>query len=131
MNCLSIMENTRQLVEKINQLFVEGNMERFMDYLAEDVVWEMFISSSGHTTINGKKELFNMDSSGMPAHTGFEFGTIVIEGNVASVQGTSTGKLNDGGAYKGYFCDVYHFRDDKIAKIESYIIDNRKVNGPN
>jgi len=131
MRCLSVMENTRQLVEKINQLFVEGNMESFMDYLAEDVVWEMFTSSSGHTTINGKKEVFNMDGSGMPEHTSFEFGTIVIEGDVASVQGVSEGKLSDGGAYKGYFCDVYHFRDSKIAKIESYVIDNRKIKGSN
>ncbi len=120
------MENIRQLVEKINRLFVEGNMEGFMDYLAENVVWEMYTSSSGHTIINGKKEVFDMDGSDMPEHTSFEFGTIVIEGDKASVQGQSTGKLQDGTEYKGHFCDVYHFRDNKISKIESYVIDNRK-----
>ncbi|RYF21939.1 MAG: nuclear transport factor 2 family protein [Flavobacteriales bacterium] len=119
------MENTKQLIEKINQLFVEGNMESFLDYLAEDVIWEMYTSSTGRSVMNGKKEILGMDGSGMPEHTGFEFGTIVIEGNVASVQGTSTGKFKDGGEYKGYFCDVYHFQGDKIAKIESYVIDNR------
>lgn len=121
------MENTRKLVEKINTLFEEGNMESFMDYLADDVVWEMFTSSSGHTTMNGKKEVFDMDNSGMPEHTGFEFGTIVVEGETASVQGKSTGKLKDGAEYNGHFCDVYHFRNNKIVKIESYVIDSRKI----
>jgi len=120
------MENTRQLVEKINALFVEGNMESFMDYLAEDIVWEMFTSSSGHTVMNGKKEVRDMDGSDMPEHTNFEFGTVVIEGETASVQGKSTGKLKDGTEYHGHFCDVYHFRNNKIAKIESYVIDSRQ-----
>ncbi|NGM65143.1 nuclear transport factor 2 family protein [Sphingobacterium sp. SGR-19] len=120
------MENTRQLVERINALFVEGNMESFMDYLAEDVIWEMFTSSSGHTVLHGKKEVSEMDGSDMPEHTGFEFGTIVVDGETASVQGKSTGKLKDGTDYHGHFCDVYHFRNNKIAKIESYVIDSRK-----
>ena len=125
--CLLDMENTRQLIEKINQFFVEGNMEGFLDYLAEDVIWEMYTSSSGHTLMNGKNAILNMDGSGMPEHTGFEFGTVVIEANVASVQGKSTGKLENGEQYIGHFCDVYHFKDRKIIKIESYVIDNRKI----
>lgn len=121
------MGNTKELIQKINQLFVDGRMEEFMDYLSEDVVWEMYTSSSGRTIMNSKKEVWDMDGSGMPEHTGFEFGTTVIEGNIASVQGVSTGKLKDGGEYEGYFCDVYHFKDDKIVKIQSYVIDNRKL----
>lgn len=120
------MNNTKQLVEKINQIFVEGNMEHFMDYLTDDVVWTMYTSASGANVMNGKKEVWEMDSNGMPEHIGFEFGTVIVEGNKASVQGASTGKLKGGGAYKGHFCDVYHFNDDsKIMRIESYVIDNR------
>lgn len=105
---------------------MDGEMESFMDYLAEDVVWDMYTSSAGHTKMNGKQEVWNMDGSGMPEKMAFKFGTVVAEGNVASVQGTATGKLKDGGDYHGHFCDVYHFRDGKIEKIQSYVIDNKK-----
>lgn len=120
------MATTKELVEQINSLFMENKMEAFMDYLAEDVIWDMYTSSSGHHTFNGLAEIANMDGGDFPEQTDFQFTTIVIEGNVASVQGTNTGKLADGKDYSSNFCDVYHFEENKIVKISSYVIDNRK-----
>ena len=121
-----IMATTKELIEQINRLFTEGRMEAFMDYLAEDVVWEMYTSSSGHTTFNGMAEIRQMDGSDMPEHTNFRFGTIVIEGDRASVQGSSTNKKADGTEYESNFCDIYQFKDDKIVKMSSYVVDNIK-----
>jgi uncharacterized protein len=118
------MKSTKEKIEEINQLFVEGTMERFMDCLSDNVIWEMY-TSSGNMVMNGKSEVEKMDGSNMPEHTSFEFSTVVVEGDVASVQGKSTGKRRDGTEYVGYFCDVYHFEGDKVAKIVSYVIDNK------
>jgi len=120
------METTKELIAQINLLFTENRMEAFMDYLAEDVVWDMYSASSGHTTFNGIAEISQMDGSNMPQHTDFHFSTIVIEGDKASVQGSSTSKKKDGTEYESYFCDVYHFKNDKIVKMSSYVIDNAK-----
>lgn len=120
------MKSTKEKIEEINKLFVDGDMERFMDYLADDVVWEMY-TSSGNMVMNGKSEVENMDGSDMPEHTSFEFSNVVIEGDIASVQGKSTGNGKDGTEYIGYFCDVYYFNDDKISKIVSYVIDNKSL----
>lgn len=120
------MATTKELIEQINLLFTENRMEAFMDYLAEDVVWDMYSASSGHTTFNGIAEINQMNGSSMPQHTNFQFSTIVIEGDIASVQGSSTSKRKDDSEYETNFCDVYHFKNDKIVKMSSYVIDNAK-----
>src|SRR5690606_16372295 len=99
------MAATKELIEQINRLFTENRMDAFMDYLAEDVVWEMYTSSSGHTTFNGIEDISQMDGSDMPEHTNFRFSTIVIEGDRASVQGSSTNRKADGTVYESNFCD--------------------------
>src|SRR5690606_36587474 len=85
-----IMATTKELIEQINRLFTENRMEAFMDYLAEDVVCDMYTASSGHATFNGTAEIYQMDGSDMPEHTNFRFSTVVIEGDRASVQGSAT-----------------------------------------
>ncbi len=94
-----------------------------MEYMAEDVVWEMHNSSSGHTTFNGKAEIGKMDGSGMPEKLDFNFTNVVIQDNVAVVEGTGSGIKPDGSLYNGIFCDIYHFNNGKIMKITSYVID--------
>jgi len=121
--CFILMATTKELIEQINQIFSTNDMSAFLDYLADDVVWEMH-SSSGHTTLNGKEAIGNMDGSNMPSQMNFQFGTIVIEGNVASVEGTSSGTMADGKQYRGTFCDIYHFKDDKVVKLTSYVIND-------
>ena len=100
------MATAKELIERINRLFTENDMEAFMDYLSEDVVWEMHSSSSGHKTLNGKDEVAKMDGSNMPEKINFRFGTIVTEGDVATVEGTGDGTMSDGRAYKSSFCDI-------------------------
>ncbi|WP_316788772.1 nuclear transport factor 2 family protein [Pedobacter frigoris] len=117
------MATTKELIEQINLLFTENRMEDFMDYLSEDLVWDMY-SAKGHIRYNGAAELSNMDVSDMPEHSNFQFSTIVIEGDMASVQGTATKKESNGKEYQSNFCDIYHFKDDKVVKMSSYVIDN-------
>ncbi|RZL05460.1 MAG: nuclear transport factor 2 family protein [Pedobacter sp.] len=118
------MATTKELIEQINQIFRENKMEAFVDFLADEVVWEMHSSSSGHTTLKGKEAIGNMDGGeNMPVHMNFEFRTVIIEGNQASVECTSSGTTPNGKSYKGTSCDIYHFKNDKVVKMTSYVID--------
>ncbi|TDQ08111.1 nuclear transport factor 2 family protein [Pedobacter metabolipauper] len=118
------METTKQLIEKINKLFIDNDMEKFMDYLADDMVWEMYSSTSGHTTLKGKEEIGSMDAGNMPEEMNFRFETVIVEGDIAIANGSSTGTTKDGKPYKGNFCDIYQFKDDKIIKMTSYVIES-------
>ena len=119
------MATTRELIDKVNQIFRENKMDEFIAFLSDDIVWEMYSSSTGHTTLRGKDEISNMDGGeNMPERMHFEFGTIIIEGEKACVECTSEGKKRDGSQYLGTSCDIYHFSNDKIVRIVSYVIDN-------
>lgn len=118
------MATTKELVEQINHIFKENKMEDFVSFLADDIVWEMHSSSTGHTVLRGVDEISKMDAGdSMPTQLNFEFGTIVIEGDTASVECTSSGTTPDGRVYKGTSCDIYHFKADKIVRMTSYVID--------
>ncbi|WP_316798147.1 nuclear transport factor 2 family protein [Pedobacter frigidisoli] len=119
------MATTRELISKVNQIFGENRMDEFIDFLSDDIIWEMFSSSTGHTTLRGKEEISNMDGGeNMPERMYFQFGTIIIEGDKASVECTSAGIRPDGSQYSGASCDIYHFSNDKIVRMVSYVIDN-------
>jgi ketosteroid isomerase-like protein len=120
------MESTRELIEKINKIFIENDMEAFLGFLSEDVVWEMHSSSSGHNTLNGKEQIANMDMGNMPEKMNFQYRNIVVEGNKATVDGTTSGTTPDGKPYHGNFCDIYNFKNGKITKLTSYVIDNNR-----
>lgn len=117
------MASTKEHIEKINTMFTSGNMENFMDYFSDDVTWDLYSSTKGHKHFNSKAEISEMESDGSE-HTGFTFTNIVIEGPVASVEGYSNVTKTDGTQTKANFCDIYHFRDDKIVKMTSYIIEH-------
>ncbi|UKT66136.1 nuclear transport factor 2 family protein [Pedobacter mucosus] len=121
------MATTKELIEKVNQIFKENKMEEFIQILSDDIVWDMHSSSTRHSTLRGKDEISNMDpGENMPARMDFEFGTIIIEGNSACVECTCTGEAPNGKPYHGTSCDIYHFSNDKISRITSYVIDNVK-----
>lgn len=115
------MPTTQQLIQQINRLFSEGKMNEFINYLADDVVWDMY-GSSGHTTFRGKAEIENMDNGSMP-EMHFTFDKVIVDGNFAVADGMSTGKTKEGKDYRAAFCDVYQFKDDKVVKITSYVVD--------
>jgi len=117
------MATTKEHIEKINTMFTSGDMGNFMDYLSDDVTWDFYSSTKGHKRFNSKAEISEMDSDGSE-HNGFTFTNIVIEGPTASVEGYSNVIKADGTQIKANFCDVYHFKDDKIVKMTSYIIEH-------
>lgn len=120
----AVMKTTQELIQKINQAFEENDMEAFMSYLSEDVMWEMHNSTLGHITLRGIEEVVNMDRSNMPEQMNFRYGTIVIEGNTAAVEGSGKGEMRNGKKYRGNFCDIYHFENEKVVRIASYVIDS-------
>lgn len=73
--------------------------------------------------MNGESGVEKMDGHKMPEHTSFEFGVVVVEGYVASVQGKSSGNRKDGTGYVDYLCEVYHLEGNKVAKLVSFVIN--------
>lgn len=113
------MSEQKQIVEKYMEGFRETNHEKILSCLTEDVIWEM----PGFYLHNGKaafdKEIQHPNADG---HPDIKVTRLVEEDNIVIAEGTVKAKMKDGKGIDAVFCDVFHFRNDKICKLTSYLM---------
>jgi ketosteroid isomerase-like protein len=116
-------EKNKEIVEKLNAACAEGDMEAFLDACTEDVEWRVI----GDKTLKGKDAIrefsSSMENAGME-HPKFTVEEIVAEGDTVVCYGNMT--MNEKGETVPYsFCDVYRFKDEKIVRLQSFVIKNQ------
>jgi len=102
-----------------NLAFIEGDIERTLDFVAEDVVWELV----GEGTIEGREGMraWLKSMEGKRARRA-EFEHFITHGRTAAVNGIY--EMESGSEFR--FCDVYEFTGNKsdspIGRYTSYVI---------
>lgn len=103
-----------------NIAFARANTEEVLDYLTEDVIWNMV----GEKTLKGKQEVaeFLKQMEDSPASE-LKIDYLITHGTDCA----ATGQLTFPGGEVVDFCDVYifagHAKDTKIKWIKSYAVD--------
>jgi uncharacterized protein len=112
----------KAIVEKVNAAFAANNTEGFLSHCARDVVWTMV----GEGPVKGvdaiRDWMASMSSGEAPK---FSVDHIVAEGDYVTCFGDMTMKDKDGSKAPYGYCDVYRFRDGKIAELRSYVISTK------
>ena len=108
----------REIVEKVNASFAKGDMEGFLSHCADDVVWTMV----GHKTTRGKNVIREWMASMEMEPPKFTVDNIIAEGDFVTAYGDMTMKEKDGKVAPYSYCDIYRFRDGKIAELNSFVI---------
>lgn len=115
-------DSNKQIVEKINDAFINGNTEGFLEYCAEDVVWSMI----GETRKEGKTAIREwmaaMKDIEPPKFTVDE---IIAEGESVACRGDMTMKDENGVEGKYSYVDFYRFSDGKVVELNSYIVKHK------
>ena len=108
-------------VEAINEAFRQNNIHGFLDHCTEGITWNMI----GQTNpLVGKDAITAfMNGGGSTEGPELELYNVIADGDKAAADGKMKMKKQDGSVYEGAFCDVYHFEGDKVARLDSYIID--------
>jgi ketosteroid isomerase-like protein len=88
--------------------------------LTDDVTWEMppYFSLSGKTAFDHAIE--NEASPGLPE---IQLTGLIEEGDIVVAEGAVQAALKDGGHIDALFCDVFHFRGDRICRLVTYQVD--------
>lgn len=109
----------KQVVEKYMEGFRNTDHEMILSCLTEDVIWEMpgYFHHEGITAFDAEIENPNADG-----HPEIEIINMVEEGNIVVAEGTVKAKMKDGSKLDAVFCDVFHFREDKICKLSTYLM---------
>lgn len=108
----------KQIIDKINDSFAEGNIEGFLEHCADDVVWRMI----GDKSFTGKGAIREFMTSTGGELPDFTIDKVIGDGDSVVTYGNMTMKNKDGKAVPYAWCDVYGFRDGKIATLDSYVI---------
>jgi ketosteroid isomerase-like protein len=109
---------TKDLIEKVNAAFAEGNNEGFLSLCAEDVEWTMV----GDRSVKGKDSIRQWMASMEIEPPKFTVNHIIAEGDIGMAYGDMIMKDKDGKTVPYSYCDIYRFRGDKIAELRSYVI---------
>lgn len=115
-------DRNKEIVEKVNASFLEGNFEGFLDFCADDVQWTMI----GEKTVKGKENIrqwmtsMNEENPEPPKFTVAD--PIIADGDFVVGRGDMTMKDKDGKSGSYSYCDVYRFRNDKIIELNSYVV---------
>ncbi len=112
----------KRVVERYIAGFRRQDHAAILGCLTDDVTWDMppFFSLSGKAAFDDAIE--NEASPGPPD---IRLVRLVEEGDVVVAEGAVQAALRDGGRIDALFCDVFHFRDDKICRLVTYQVDRQ------
>ena len=108
----------KEIVEKVNASFAAGGVEEFLSFCADDVVWTMV----GNKTTKGKNAIREWMASMDMEPPKFTVDNIIAEGDFVTAYGDMIMKEKDGKTVPYAYCDIYCFRDGKIAELNSFVI---------
>lgn len=113
----------KEIIEKVNASFAEGNIEGFLSFCAEDAEWQMV----GDKAFKGKEAIREFMSS--MEHTGMEppkftVDEVIAEGDSVVAYGDMTME-EDGETVPYSYADVYRFREDQIIRLQSFVVKHK------
>jgi ketosteroid isomerase-like protein len=111
----------KAVVEKVNAAFAANNTEGFLAHCAKDVEWTMV----GDRTVKGVDAIRTWMASVSGDAPTFTVDQIVAEGEYVTCFGDMTMKDKDGSPAPYGYCDVYRFRDGRIAELRSYVVSTK------
>jgi len=112
-----------EIVRKMNDGFVEGDREKIMQHVADDVRWHVIGASTLLNKKIFKKEINNTHLIGLPT---LKIKNEIEQGDWVAVEGEVQYKKIDGGIVDALFFDVYHLENGKITELRTYVIERNK-----
>jgi uncharacterized protein len=114
--------SNKKTVEKYMDGFNEGNHEKILSCLTEDVIWDMpgFFYHRGKEAFD--REIENDAFEGRPV---IKITGMTEEENIVVAEGEVKCKIKNGGMLDAVFCDVFHFENGKIKQLTTYLMNKQ------
>jgi ketosteroid isomerase-like protein len=113
----------KEAVESYFEGFRRSDHDRILALLTDDVVWDL----PGYRHLTGKaafdQEIENDQFVGSPI---LRLDRLVEEGDVVVAIGDGEATLATGSVHRFAFCDVFIFEDERIGRVESYLVPLRQ-----
>jgi ketosteroid isomerase-like protein len=107
----------REILEKANQAFSRGDYEEFLSYCTEDTKWTYV----GDRTLDGKDKVREYLAAAYEEST-YKIEKYVEEGESLVAIGWIKLKDKEGNLVTYSVCDVWKFRNGKMAELKAFVI---------
>lgn len=115
-----MLERNKEIVKNLNTIIQENNLEEFLAFFTDDVRWTKVGDKSAQGKENLRQVIKSLGDAPPPSTVTFE--AMVGEGDTIAAYGSLTVEVEKGVTISQDFCDVYHFRGDKIAELRAFNI---------
>jgi ketosteroid isomerase-like protein len=113
-----MIDNNKAILEKANAAIMVGNHEGFLSHCTEDTEW-VFV---GDRILQGKEAVRQWMATAYLEPPKFTVENLIAEGDFVTAIGRITMKDEHGVAINYLYCDVWRFRDGKIAALKAFVI---------
>jgi ketosteroid isomerase-like protein len=119
LNTEIMIENNKEILTRANEAVSRGDYETFLSYCTEDTHWTFV----GDETLEGKEAVRQYMAKVYLEPPVFDVDTLIGEGDFVTVVGKISLKDKDGKTSHYSYCDVWRFRDGKLAELKAFVIE--------
>lgn len=125
------MKAIEDLLRNINEAFADNNRDFILSHVTDDIIWTVV----GYKDVIQGKDEFEKALKEMegPTEMDLKITNMVIQQDMAAVDGRIVLRKEEGKKKKYAFCDIYRLRGEnqpKISEMISYVIDVSKQKKP-
>ena len=114
-------EINKAILQKANAAIIKGDNEGFLSYCTEDTEW-VFI---GDKTLRGKDAVRHYMATAYAEPPRFRVENLIAEGDFLTAIGTITMGNEQGMMVDYSYCDVWRFRNGKMAELKAFVIETK------
>ncbi|WP_228467002.1 nuclear transport factor 2 family protein [Adhaeribacter swui] len=112
------MENNKAVLEQANAAITKGDYEGFLAFCTDDTQWNFV----GDQTLRGKEAVRQYMAKTYLEPPQFMVENLIAEGDFVTALGKISLPDKDGQTTEYNYCDVWQFRDGKMAGLQAFVI---------
>lgn len=114
-------KTNKEILEKANAAISAGDFDGFLAWCTEDTVWRF----EGDRTLTGKAAVREWMQATYEEPPQFNLHHMIAEGDFVVALGEIALKDDDGKSVQHAYCDVWRFRDRKMAELRAFVIEGK------
>ncbi len=114
------MKGNKTILKQENAAIANGDYEGFLIYCTKDTEWVF----AGNRTLHGREAVRHWMAETYLEPPQNEVEALIAEGNYGIATGTLSVKNKNGQTDRSSYCDVWEFRDGRMAKLKAFVIKN-------
>lgn len=118
-------QSNKTILERANAAAREGDAEGFLALCTDDTEWTFV----GEQVLRGKAAVRAWMKEAYRTPPKFTVLRMVAEGDFLTAIGDIKAKNADGSEAQNAYCDVWRFRDGRLAQLHAFVIEGRIEQG--